>query len=117
MKQIIVAVLVTLTLSVLPSCRTVHFDVTVRGEPFEQSEQARSLSGEEARNRKELEEIAVEEELKEVDVEKTVVYIDRPVYSPERKEEAPSFFPLITKCPTAFSRSRYGWTQRSLARL
>jgi type IV secretion system protein VirB9 len=75
--------------SVLSSCRTVHFDVTVRGEPFEQAEGVRSLSEEEARNGRELEEIAIEEELKEVDVEKTVVYVDRPVYSPEQKEEAP----------------------------
>jgi type IV secretion system protein VirB9 len=52
-------------------------------------EQARSLQEEEARNGKELEEIAIEEELKEVDVEKTVVYIDSPVYSPKQKEEAP----------------------------
>ncbi|MDR2759124.1 MAG: TrbG/VirB9 family P-type conjugative transfer protein [Spirochaetaceae bacterium] len=89
MKPIIIFSVLAFTLSVLPSCRTVHFDVTVRGEPFEQSEQARSLKEEEARNERELEEIAVEEELKEVDVEKTVVYVDRPVYSPERQEEAP----------------------------
>jgi type IV secretion system protein VirB9 len=74
---------------VLSSCRTVHFDVTVRGEPFEHAENVRSLKEEEARNEREFEEILIEEELKEVDVEKTVVYVDRPVYSPEQKEEAP----------------------------
>jgi type IV secretion system protein VirB9 len=88
MKQAIFPLLLA-AVSVLSSCRTVHFDVTVREEPFGQTENVRSLSEEEARNGRELEEIAVEEELKEVDVEKTVVYIDRPVYSPERKDEAP----------------------------
>jgi type IV secretion system protein VirB9 len=88
MKQVVISVLLALTL-VVSSCRTVHFDVTVREEPFEKMENVRSLKEEEQRNGKELEEIAIEEELKEVDVEKTVVYVDRPVYSPEQKEEAP----------------------------
>jgi type IV secretion system protein VirB9 len=87
MKQAIIPLV--LTLSILSSCRTVHFDVTVRAEPFEQREHARSLKEEEERNVRELEEIIIEEELKEVDVEKTVIYVDRPVYSPEQKEEAP----------------------------
>jgi type IV secretion system protein VirB9 len=89
MKQAVIFVVLTLALGVVSSCRTVHFDVTVREEPFERMENVRSLNDEERRNEKELEEIAIEEELKEVDVEKTVVYVDRPVYSPEQKEEAP----------------------------
>jgi type IV secretion system protein VirB9 len=60
----------------------------VRGEPFEQADNVHSLKEEETQNGWELEEIFIEEELKEIDVEKTVVYIDRPVYSPERREEA-----------------------------
>jgi type IV secretion system protein VirB9 len=88
MKQVVFS-LVLVTVSVFSSCRTVHFDVTLREEPFEQTEGVRSLSGEEARNGRELEEIIIEEELKEADVETTVIYIDRPVYSPEQKEEAP----------------------------
>jgi type IV secretion system protein VirB9 len=83
------AIPLVLTLSVFFSCRTVHFDVTLRGEPSRQAGGARSLEEEEERNGRELEEIAVEEELKEADVEKTVIYIDRPVYSPEQKEQAP----------------------------
>jgi type IV secretion system protein VirB9 len=93
MKQAIIFVILALTLGVLSSCRTVHFDVTVReepcGGPLEKMENVRSLKEEEALNARELEEIAIEEELKEIDVEKTVIYVDRPVYSPERKEEAP----------------------------
>jgi type IV secretion system protein VirB9 len=85
MKQAIIFVTLALTLGIVSSCRTVHFDVTVREEPFEKMENIRSLKEEEARNRRELEEIAIEEELKEVDVEKTVIYVDRPVYSPEQK--------------------------------
>jgi type IV secretion system protein VirB9 len=87
MKQVIFPLV--LAVSVLSSCRTVHFDVTLREEPFEQAEHVRSLKEEEALNERELEEIAIEEELKEVDVEKTVIYVDRPVYSPEQQEEAP----------------------------
>jgi hypothetical protein len=78
-----------LALSVLSSCRTVHFDVTVREELFEQMKNVRSLKEEEARNGKELEEIAIEEELKEVDVEKTIVYIDRPVIRRNGRRKRP----------------------------
>jgi type IV secretion system protein VirB9 len=87
MKKAIIPL--ALALCVLASCRTVHFDATAQEEPFEKIENVRSLQEEEARNERELEGIAIEEELKEVDVEKTVIYIDRPVYSPERQEEAP----------------------------
>jgi type IV secretion system protein VirB9 len=78
-----------LSLIILPSCRTVHFDVTLHGEPYEQEQDIRSPEEEEARNEREFEEILIEEELKETDVERTVIYVDRPVYSPEREEEAP----------------------------
>jgi type IV secretion system protein VirB9 len=61
----------------------------VREEPFEQADGIGSLNEEESRNGRELEELVIEEELKEADIEKTVIYVDRPVYSPERKEEVP----------------------------
>jgi type IV secretion system protein VirB9 len=87
MKKAIV--LLVLSLGVLSSCRTVHFDATVSEEPFERALGIRSLEDEEKRNERELLEITVEEELKEVDVERTVIYIDRPVYSPKQEEESP----------------------------
>ncbi|MDR2160169.1 MAG: TrbG/VirB9 family P-type conjugative transfer protein [Treponema sp.] len=87
MKKAIVYLL--LSSIILPSCRTVHFDLTPRGEPYEQEEDIRSPEEEEERNERELEGILIEEELKEADVERTVIYVDRPVYQPEREEEAP----------------------------
>jgi type IV secretion system protein VirB9 len=83
------AVLLLLSLGILSSCRTVHFDATASEEPFEREEGIRSREDEEKRNERELLDITVEEELKEVDVEKTVIYVDRPVYSPKQEEEPP----------------------------
>jgi type IV secretion system protein VirB9 len=72
------------------SCRTVHFDKTAEAEPAETAAGVRSLEEELAHNQKEQEELFIEEELKEVDVERTVIYLDRPVYSPvEAPPEAP----------------------------
>jgi type IV secretion system protein VirB9 len=87
MKKAIIPLV--LAASVLSSCRTVQFDASPEGKPFEPVEGIYSLEDEEKRNEQELEEILIEEELKEVDVERTVVYVDRPVYSPAPGEEAP----------------------------
>jgi type IV secretion system protein VirB9 len=87
MKQSIISTVVALC--VLSSCRTARFDLTAQEELFEPSETVRSPEEEEERNARELEEIAIEEELKEADVERTVIYIDRPVYSPEQKRKTP----------------------------
>jgi type IV secretion system protein VirB9 len=70
------------------SCSTVHFDSPdpVSGEYVPGID---TYEQELKQNEKEREELFIEEELKEVDVEKTIIYIDRPVYSPSEKPSAP----------------------------
>jgi type IV secretion system protein VirB9 len=75
---------VTLLLSLLLSCRTVHFDGIRQDEAA--LPEAGNLEAERRANEREEARYAVEEELKEVDIEAAVIYIDRPVYSPERPE-------------------------------
>jgi type IV secretion system protein VirB9 len=69
------------------SCRTVQFDKTAETGPAAKSGAIGSFAEELARDQKEQEALFIEEELKVVDIETTVVYLDRPVYSPV--EEAP----------------------------
>jgi type IV secretion system protein VirB9 len=73
----------------LLSCRTVHFDAASDTGPAALREGVTSLEEEQAADKEEQEIIFIEEELKEVDIEKTVVYVDRPVYSPERPPQSP----------------------------
>jgi type IV secretion system protein VirB9 len=74
------------------SCRTTHFDRAADAGP-EGTGEAETYREELAANAAEERRIAIEEELKEVDVERTVIYVDRPVYSPVEigpEEEAPA---------------------------
>jgi type IV secretion system protein VirB9 len=73
----------------LCSCRTVQFDKTAEAGPAEKDGGARSFKEELALDQKEQEAIFIEEELKEVDVERTVIYVDPPVYSPLEEPAAP----------------------------
>jgi type IV secretion system protein VirB9 len=71
----------TLTLFTLVSCKTVHFDAT--GIQSEATDQGFTNQTEyEAAEAAHFEKLAIEEELKSVDIEATVIYVDRPVYSP-----------------------------------
>ena len=70
------------------SCRTVQFDKTVETGPVEPAGGIRSFEDELALDQKEQEALFIEEELKEVDVEQTVIYVDRPVYSPAEEGAA-----------------------------
>jgi type IV secretion system protein VirB9 len=88
MKKILSAVLAAAC--ALTACRTVHFDTTLDAGPAASSG-AGTLEEETDRVLKETEQISIEEELKEIDVEKTVIYIDRPVYFPV--EEPPPIPP------------------------
>jgi type IV secretion system protein VirB9 len=74
----------------MASCRTVQFDQTVEAGPTGKTDQISNLDEELAADRKEQEKLFVEEELKAVDFEQTIVYVDRPVYSPV---EAPTETP------------------------
>jgi type IV secretion system protein VirB9 len=66
----------------LAACRTTHFDMIDQAYPEEPEPGVESLGEEERADEATLKQYAIEEELKEVDVEATVIYIDRPVYSP-----------------------------------
>ena len=69
------------------ACRTVHFDNTTEITPDQKKAGVSSPEQEAKANADELRQYAIEEELKEIDVERTVIYIDRPVYSPVEKPE------------------------------
>lgn len=76
--------------ALLLSCRTAHFDHTTETAPYF-PDGAEDIQEETAHNAVELRRYAVEEELKEVDIEQTVIYIDRPVYSPVEPEPPAPF--------------------------
>jgi type IV secretion system protein VirB9 len=87
MKKLCTVLLAALCLL---SCRTVQFSQTADAGPAEKSGDIRSFEEELARDRREQESLFIEEELKEVDIAQTVIYLDRPVYSPvETPPEAP----------------------------
>jgi type IV secretion system protein VirB9 len=70
-------------------CRTVHFDKTADAAPVGKNDGITSLEEEIRADEQEQRRIFIEEELKTLDVEKTVVYVDRPVYSPVEPENPP----------------------------
>lgn len=74
----------------LASCRTTKsFDSL--GAETERTRPVRNFKEEKRQNYNEIQQVLLEEELKEVDVEKTVVYVDRPVYYPaDEKLDMPS---------------------------
>jgi type IV secretion system protein VirB9 len=73
----------------LAACTTVHFDETTPAESGEKTEGIESIADEQYALKKLEERYVIEEELKEVDVEQTVIYIDRPVYSPQEPPPPP----------------------------
>lgn len=80
MKQLFIITFMALCL--LSSCRTMHFDTTIESGPAEKEAGIHNLNEEIASDQKKQEAFFIEEELKVADVEQTVIYIDRPVYSP-----------------------------------
>jgi type IV secretion system protein VirB9 len=64
------------------SCRTVQFDAAFDSGPEASDPGIHDYREELEADQKEQEQIFIEEELKEVDIEQTVIYIDRPVYTP-----------------------------------
>jgi type IV secretion system protein VirB9 len=71
------------------SCRTVHFDKTADIGPAKKDDTVTSLEEELRADEREQRRYAIEEELKKVDIENTIVYVDRPVYSPVQPEKPP----------------------------
>lgn len=78
--------LLLMTATLLASCQTVDLSSTTATE-MEGTDGVRNLSEEEKLNAAEIDGILVSEELKEVDIQKSVVYVERPVYYPIEKEE------------------------------
>jgi type IV secretion system protein VirB9 len=72
-------------LAVFSGCRTTHFDRPAESEPAGGGG-AETYREELAGNAAEERRIFIEEELKEIDIEQTVIYVDRPVYSPVEPE-------------------------------
>jgi type IV secretion system protein VirB9 len=73
--------------SFLLSCRTIHFDKTADIGPEKKGDTVNSLEEELRADEREQRRYAIEEELKTVDVANTIVYVDRPVYSPVQPEK------------------------------
>lgn len=75
----------------MASCNTTkHFDdLGAESEKEKKTkDSAKSEQEEQAQNNQEMEDLLVKERMKEVDIEKTVVYVNQPVYRPaEEKEE------------------------------
>ncbi len=71
----------------LASCQTVDLSESTAIENEKLPENIRSLGDEQKANESEIEEILIDEELKEVDIQKSVVYVEKPVYYPIEKPE------------------------------
>ena len=67
-------------LLLLTSCQSVDFEKTTTIENDIVDESIKNIEDEQERNAKEVLEYQVEEELKEIDIEKSVVYVEKPVY-------------------------------------
>jgi type IV secretion system protein VirB9 len=85
MKRILATAVAT---CVFAGCATAHFDKTSQAARADRHPDAASRLDEINMDAKEIERFLIEEELKAVDVEQTVVYVDRPVYSPEEPRAA-----------------------------
>jgi type IV secretion system protein VirB9 len=82
-------------------CATTHFD-DPPAAPAEKQAGVDSVEDEEKAEKKAAELYLIEEELKTVDIEPTVVYIDRPVYSPDEPlEKQPSGAESVERSTTA----------------
>ena len=91
-NHLLLFMMVLLLLAAASSCRTTaHFDKGQEAEAEPKPKKARAKSAKqkpEKETKRLIEEYEIEEALKEVDVERTVIYVDRPVYSPAEKPEA-----------------------------
>ena len=75
-----------MAVTLLASCQSVDLSTTTVEEQ-ESSDGTINLSEEEKLNEAEIDGILVSEDLKEVDIQKSVVYVEKPVYYPVEKAE------------------------------
>ena len=87
MKRFFICAAGAVLLCAIQSCRTVNFDQITEAAPEEKVKGIKNKGQEELADRRLLLEYEIEEELKVADLEQTVIYIDRPVYSPVEKPE------------------------------
>lgn len=75
----------------LVGCKTVDFNKTTPTVEESLDESVKNLEEEQKKNAEEIMEFKVQEELKEIDIEKSVVYVEKPVYYPvEEYEKRPA---------------------------
>lgn len=83
MKKIMTLLLI-MGLFFLPGCKTVHFD-KVGYEASENSDYD-NFEQEQQANEQQIQDYLIEEKLKEVDIEKTIVYVEKPIYYPANEK-------------------------------
>lgn len=71
---------------IFSSCKTVQFDDMGASSEPENNEAYESLVQELKENEESVQDYLIEEKLKEVDVEKTIVYVEKPVYYPANEK-------------------------------
>lgn len=78
-------------LLIFTGCKTVDFDKTTPVENDIVDESVKNIEDEQRKNVQEIEKYQIQEELKEIDIEKSVVYVEKPVYYPvEEYEKRPA---------------------------
>ena len=74
--------LVLLTTLILGSCKSVDFSKTGAESEVDSDNEFKNYKEETEYNSKEIQDYLIQERVKEVDVEKTIVYVEKPVYYP-----------------------------------
>ena len=74
-------------LTLFVGCKTVDLEKTTQIEDSVTDESVKNLKDEQKKNEVEIQEFQVQEELKEIDIEKSVVYVEKPVFYPIEKYE------------------------------
>lgn len=82
---------------VFTGCQSVDFDRTTPIEEDVADESVKNLKDEQKKNEEEIREFQIQEELKEIDIEKSVVYVEKPVYYPVEEYEKRSVGKDATK--------------------
>ena len=71
---------------IFSSCKSVHFDDMGASSEPENNEAYESLDQELKENEESVQDYLIEEKLKEVDIEKTIVYVEKPIYYPANEK-------------------------------
>lgn len=89
MKRLLYVTAVTFL--VFTGCKSVDFNKTTPIEKEDYDGSIKNVKDEQKKNTEEIKEFQIQEELKEIDIEKSVVYVEKPVYYPvEEYEKRPA---------------------------